>query len=407
MELAERQASGRRVVIAGASFAGLGAAYALRRKLPKEDRVTVIAPTESFTFAPSLIWAAMGHTLRHSSFAIEPALGRKGIEFVRSHVRGVQVHDHTVLTDDGGVQYDRLVIATGGRPNTTVIPGLAGELRAASWIVGEDSALETRNVLRALADDPGPLVVGVAQGASYISAAYELALALDTALRQHGIRDRVPITFVTAEPYLGHLGFGQTAARRLLEKLFAQRDIAVLVSTQIEHIRAHEITLSTRQTLPARAIIIMPPFTGSVDIWKSAELTDETGLIPVEASYRHTKHEDVYACGVASYFQQPIPPLGFGHPPHTGYLSLHMGKTAGQNVAASLGCGSLASRALPHVLDVRVLNGGRSGVLLISRGDTELRNTARKLPGTVAHVLKASIERYLVWRLRTGRIDLP
>ncbi|MEI8633147.1 hypothetical protein P4S72_16195 [Vibrio sp. PP-XX7] len=33
-----------------------------------------------------------------------------------------------------------------------------------------------------------------------------LPLILDKALRDKKIRDQVPITFVTSEPYIGHLG---------------------------------------------------------------------------------------------------------------------------------------------------------------------------------------------------------
>jgi hypothetical protein len=59
------------------------------------------------------------------------------------------------------------------------------------------------------------------------------------------------------------------------------------------------------------------------------------------------------------------------------------------------------------VLDLRVLDGGDVGLLLASRGRTTLHHTAQRLPGRSAHYLKAAIERYLLWRLRTGRVNLP
>lgn len=62
--------------------------------------------------------------------------------------------------------------------------------------------------------------------------------------------------------------------------------------------------------------------------------------------------------------------------------------------------------AKPYVLDYRVLDGGSVG-LLTSRGNQTLRNSATVHPGQVAHTMKQSIERYLVWRLRTGRMHLP
>jgi sulfide:quinone oxidoreductase len=407
MKTTESTSPGRQVVVAGGSFAGLGAAYTLRQRLEPNDRVTLISPSGHFVFAPSLVWAALGQPLKQSSFPLEPALRAKGIEFLRSHVRRVQVAEKVIVTDKGEMPYDRLIIATGGRPQTSGIPGLAGEFRAASWVVGEDSAMEARNLLRGLMSEPGPLVIGAAQGASYISAAYELALGLDAALRREGIRHGVPMTFVTAEPYLGHLGFGQTAARAPLEKLFSERDIATRVGVAIEHIHRHQVEISSGETLQAAAIVIMPPFTGDVDIWKSAKLTDEHGMIPVNGQYRHIGHADIYAAGVACSFQQSVPPLNGYGPPHTGYLSLRMGKAAAENAAASLGCGEPASSTLPYVLDTRVLDAGDTGVFLASWGKQDLRNTAYRLPGAAGHALKAAIERYLLWRLRTGRMDLP
>lgn len=396
-----------RVVVVGGGFAGLSAAYTVRARLRPHDRVTLVAQSTHFVFAPSLVWTALGRRRKHISFPLEPALAAKNIEFIQEHVREVRVADQRVVTDRREIPYDRLIVATGGRPDSASVPGLAGEFRFASWVVGEDSALEARNVLDHLYEDPGPLVIGAAQGAGYVSAAYELALALDAAFRAKGIRGRVPMTFITAEPYLGHLGLGQTAARAELEKLFRSRNIEYRVAVEIDRIGRNEVRLGTGECLPAKASVIMPPFTGDVDIWKSAGLTDPTGLIPINPQYRHVDHDTVYAAGVAAYFQESVPPLGLTRAPYTGYLATRMGKTAAENVAASLGYGAPAARTLPRMLDVRVLDGGDTGVLLTSRANGAIRNHARRLPGPSAHYLKAALERYLVWRLRTGRMNLP
>jgi sulfide:quinone oxidoreductase len=408
MNVEQMTTTGKQIVVVGGSFAGLAAAYSIRERVASEDRVTVISGSDRFTFAPSLIWAVVGTPLLHSAFFLEHALSAKGIEFIRAHVRDVNVAEHTVTFDgDEKLRFDRLVIATGGRPDAQAIPGLAGEFRAVSWIVDENSAMEARNVINELYRNPGPLVIGAAPRAGYLSALYELALTLDTALREKGIRDQVPITFVTSEPYLGHLGFGQTAARPRLERMFAERDIESRTGAEIRRARPCEVELETDERLPVHAAVLMPPFTGAVDIWKSARLTDDAGMIPVTPQYRHTIFDDIYAVGVASYFEQPVPPLEGQRAPQTGYLSVHMGKIAGQNLAASLGYGTQAQQTLPSLVDVRVIDGGNTGLLLTSRGNQSLRHTAVQLPGGSAHSIKAALERYELWRLRTGRIALP
>lgn len=167
------------------------------------------------------------------------------------------------------------------------------------------------------------------------------------------------------------------------------------------------VTLDTGETLPATASIIMPPFTGAADIWKYPQLTDDRGIVPVNERYQHIAHPDIYAAGVASSFAHPVPPLGERRAPRTGYLSIRMGQAAAEHVAASLGCGRPAARTLPYVLDVRMLDGGSAGLFLSSWGTRDPRNAAVLLPRSVAHYLKAFQERYLVWRLRTGRMALP
>lgn len=407
MATGQKTGTGRHVVVAGGSFAGLAAAYSLRAALRPDDRITVVAPNTHFVFAPSLVRAAMGEPLAHTSFQLDAALAVKGIDYVHSHVRAVHASEHLVSLDDGELTYDRLIIATGGRPDSTSIPGLAGEFRLASWVVGEDSAMEARNATREFFKNPGPIVIGVAQGAIYVSAAYELALALDAELRRRGIRDRAPLTFITSEPYLGHLNIGQAAAQPYLVQMFGERNIETHVGVSIVRVERNAVKISSGASVDSQSAFIMPPFTGAVDIWKSAGLTDESGMIPVTAAYRHTKYPDIYAAGVASYFHEPVPQLGFSHPPGTGYLSVHMGKIAAQNIAASLECGEPAKRTLPSVLDVRIIDGRNTGLLLHSRGSNPLHHSARRLPGKTSRVLKLAAERYLIWRLRTGRMDLP
>lgn len=56
--------------------------------------------------------------------------------------------------------------------------------------------------------DPGPIVIGAVQGASCFGPAYEFALILDNDLRKRRIRNKVPMTFVTSELYIGHMGLG-------------------------------------------------------------------------------------------------------------------------------------------------------------------------------------------------------
>src|SRR4051794_23852929 len=79
-----------RVVVAGAGFAGLGAAYMLRKRMANAE-ITVVSPSPHFYFAPSLIWTPFGRRSEPSIFDIQPALAARGISFVRSPVHRVEI----------------------------------------------------------------------------------------------------------------------------------------------------------------------------------------------------------------------------------------------------------------------------------------------------------------------------
>jgi sulfide:quinone oxidoreductase len=61
-----------------------------------------------------------------------------------------------------------------------------------------DHASDAADAFERLRRIPEPIVIGAAQGASCYGPAYEFALILDTELKRRKIRDRVPMTFVTA-----------------------------------------------------------------------------------------------------------------------------------------------------------------------------------------------------------------
>lgn len=48
------------------------------------------------------------------------------------------------------------------------------------------------------------VILGAMPFASCFGPAYEYAFIIDADLRKRKIRDKVPITFVTSEPYIGH-----------------------------------------------------------------------------------------------------------------------------------------------------------------------------------------------------------
>src|SRR6185295_8172402 len=114
-------------VILGAGPAGVIAAETIRKHRP-DDRITLIGaerePPYSRMAIPYLLAGNIpesGTWLRHD----REHFAQHRIEVVQARVTAVDVHAHTVTLPSGDpLPFDRLLIATGSRPEKAPIPGM-------------------------------------------------------------------------------------------------------------------------------------------------------------------------------------------------------------------------------------------------------------------------------------------
>jgi sulfide:quinone oxidoreductase len=198
------------IVIMGAGLGGMPAAYEMRDKLDKIHEVTVVSDSENFNFMPSNPWVGVKWRERKQvEFPVRTYLERKGINFNSNGVKRVHPEKNQLELNDGHtVDYDYLVIATGPKLAFDEIEGLGPHGGYTHSVCHVDHAMKSHNEWEQFCNNPGPIVVGAVQGASCYGPAYEYAFIMETDLRRRKLRDKVPMTFVTAEPYIGHLGLG-------------------------------------------------------------------------------------------------------------------------------------------------------------------------------------------------------
>jgi len=114
-----------KILVLGGSFAGLTAAFDLKRKLKDKADVTVISKMNDFVFIPSLIWVPFGWRKPEDiSFGIKQPLERKGINFVHATATKINPEKNKVETTAGDYYYDFLMIATGPDLNFSEVEGL-------------------------------------------------------------------------------------------------------------------------------------------------------------------------------------------------------------------------------------------------------------------------------------------
>jgi len=395
--------SATRVVIVGGSFGGLTAAHRLRRLLPKRStQITVISRDERFVFVPSLPWVTIGkRTLAQISFPLRSSLESRGIEFIGREVERIELAHQNVIIEGERVPYDFLVIATGHRSANEAVAGLGPFDGPGHSLMSAPEAEEAGGAWREFLREPGPMVIGCAPGASCIGPAYEFAFEVDHLLRRRRMRDRVPITFVTPEPFLGHFGVGGMGkARQYLEGAFEERDVSYLTSTAVSRITDSSVELSGGLEFESCYSMIIPPLAGVKAITDSPGLGNPKGFVPTDDGFRHSQYDNVYAVGVAVAYppvdQTPVP-VNF---PKTGHMTVQMAKAAAHNIAADIRGGDRSERPL-HVQCL--LDMGDTAVRMVADPVRPPRNRSHMSEGRVWLWAKKAYEPWFLWRMRSGR----
>ena len=395
------------ILVIGGSFGGLTAAFDLRRLLPRrEHKITVVSRERRFIFIPSLPWVAMGQkTLADISFDLERPLKSKGIDFLHTAVTGIDLAANTVATDNGTLDYDYLVIATGHRSANAAVAGLGPFDGPGHSLMSPAEAEEIRETWAAFLKDPGPMVIGCAPGASCVGPAYEFLFEAHHALKRRSLSHKAPINFVTPEPFLGHFGVGGFGKiRPFLEGELEERDVRYHTSAAVSNITTESVELADGSVFESRYSLIIPPLAGVKAVAEAPDLANPKGFILVDAHYRHTGSENTYAVGVAVALppveETPVP-VNF---PKTGHMTEQMAKIAAGNIAADI----LGGEKTSHDLMVEcIMDMGDKGAHIVADPVRPPRNVSHLSHGKRWLWAKRFFSSYYLWKMRRGATGAP
>jgi sulfide:quinone oxidoreductase len=404
------------IVIVGAGIGGMPAAYEMRDKLPREHKVTVVNATDYFQFVPSNPWVAVGWRKRADvTLPIAPMLQKKGIDFVPKAVKAIDpAANQLTLADGATLGYDYLVVMTGPRLAFDEVPGAGPALSGGGGhthsVCTVDHAEAFWAEYQAFLKDPGPVVIGAMPGASCFGPAYEFAFILDADLRKRKLRHKVPITFVTSEPYIGHLGLGGVGdSKSLLESEFRNHDVKWITNaktTRVEAGRLFATEMSDRgepvkeHEIAFKLSMMLPAFKGVDAVAAVPELCNPRGFVLIDEHQRSRKYRNIFSAGVCVAIPPvEVTPVPTGAP-KTGYMIETMVSAIVHNIDAELAGKPADAKATWNAICLADM--GDTGAAFVALPQIPPRNVNWFKKGKWVHLAKIAFEKYFLRKMKSG-----
>lgn len=403
------------IVILGAGIGGMPAAYDMREKLGKEHKVTVVSAVDYFQFTPSNPWVAVGWRKRDDIvLKLAPLLERKNIAFVAKAVTRIDA-DNNRLELDGGdnMAYDYLVITTGPKLSFDEVPGAGPHGGHTQSICTVNHAETFWAQYQEFLKNPGPMVIGAMPMASCFGPAYEFALILDTDLRRRKLRNKVPITFVTSEPYIGHLGLGGVGdSKSMLESELRGHDMKWITNaktTKVEEGKLFATQLDDagqvlkEHEVPFKLTMMLPAFKGVDAVAAVPKLCNPRGFVLIDEFQRSKAYKNIFSAGVCVAIPPvEVTPVPTGAP-KTGYMIETMTTAIVHNIADELSGRAVTGKATWNAICLADM--GDTGVAFVALPQIPPRNVNWFKKGKWVHLAKIAFEKYFMRKMKNGSTE--
>jgi sulfide:quinone oxidoreductase len=289
------------IVILGSGFAALTAVRELRRR-DRMVRITLVAPKAELMYYPSLIWVPAG--LRRGAdlnIDVSGFLAEHDVVFHAGRVTGLTDGGRTVLTDNGTIANDALLIASGGR-FLKAMPGIENALTICEGALAAEAIRE-----RLAGMSGGTIAFGFGTNPKEQSAMrggpmFELLFGIDTLLRREGRREHFKLVFFNAAKEPGKR-LGEKAVAGLLREM-KKRDITTHLGHKPTGFEADKIKTEGGE-VPADLILFMPGMSGPAWAGDAGLPLSDGGFFKADAHCQVAGADKVYVAGDSGSYPGP------------------------------------------------------------------------------------------------------
>lgn len=406
------------IVIVGSGIGGMPMAYDIKRQLGSQHTVKVVSALDRFYFTPSNPWVGVGwRTADDISFPLEGPLARKGIEFIHGTVSEIKPAENCLMLKDGTrVDYDYVILATGPALAFNEVEGFGPISHGGNTVsvCTTDHSMEAFTEWEKFCANPQPIVVGAVQGASCFGPAYEYAMIMDTDLRKRKIRKDVKMTFVTSEPYIGHLGLGGVGdSKGMLESIMRDRHINWICNAKVTKIEQGKMFVDEHDSngnviksheLPFGYSMMLPAFKGPKFLQEADEnLVNPRGMVKIDKFNRNPTYKNIYALGVVVAIP-PVEatPVPVGTP-KTGLMIEGMVTAICHNIDNELSGKDVCEEATWNTICLADL--GDTGAAFVALPQIPPRNLTWAKQGKWVHLAKIAFEKYFIRNMKNGNSE--
>jgi sulfide dehydrogenase [flavocytochrome c] flavoprotein subunit len=319
--------SGRRVVVIGGGYGGTIAAKYVRM-LDKSIEVVMIERNKQFVSCPFSNFYIAGLTNDMNSLTIgyDKLTANHGVKMVYAEVTGIDPAAKKVVTDQGTLDYDRLIVSPGIDFRTEEIEGYdakTAEIFPHAWKAGAQSTL-LRNQLQSMKDGGTVIISMPLTPYRCPPGPYERSCLIAHYLKTH--KPKSKLILLDANPDV-------VSKKPLFTKAWS-----TYYKDNFQYIGGKKITKADTgaklvsvegiEDFKGDVINLIPPQRAGDIAVKAGLVGDDKKWCPVDAvSFESTKHKGIHVIGDATALPSDGPPM-----PKSGYSANSQAKVCAMNV---------------------------------------------------------------------------